>query len=218
MAFFNDLVRVIAAAEGMDEMTVAGIGQYAREAGYITKGGRGRSAARMTARDASALLIAVNGAGPAKDAAAAVAAFSDLSCTIDNLKGGPFAELAEMKFGEAFEHLVASHVPGADTVRPFDVALTSLIDGKPSDPKDLNRQVDVEIAFIRPNQKAVFSITTAGPPSLNDVLPNFNVQPGDKAFAFYDQDFAAPRIRSGRRDITVLRGRVLAAVGDVLAT
>src|SRR3954451_3299911 len=61
MAFFNDLVRVIAEVEGMDPMTVRGIGLSVREGGHISKGGRGLSAAKMTVRDSANMLIGVNG-------------------------------------------------------------------------------------------------------------------------------------------------------------
>lgn len=78
MATFNDLVRVIAEIEGMDPMTVRGIGIKVREAGMISKSGRGLSAARMTAEDAAALLIGVNATGMVKEAAEAVEGFHDL--------------------------------------------------------------------------------------------------------------------------------------------
>lgn len=110
MAFFSDLVRAVAQAEGMDEMTVTGIGQYVRDAGYITKGGRGRSAAKMTSRDAANLLIAVNGTSLAKDAPSAVEKFRALitearSVISPNSLFGEFG-IGPRDFGTALERLI----------------------------------------------------------------------------------------------------------------
>src|SRR4051812_27564455 len=79
MAFFNDLVKAVAEAEGMELMTVRGIGLNVRDGGYIAKSGRGLSAARMTVRDAANLLIGVNASAMAKDAASAVEPYRSLS-------------------------------------------------------------------------------------------------------------------------------------------
>lgn len=75
MAFFNDLVRVIAEVQGLDEMTVRGVGLNVRDAGHIRKGGRGLSAARMNAKDASCLLIGTCATNISKQAGSAVGEF-----------------------------------------------------------------------------------------------------------------------------------------------
>ena len=67
MALLSDLVRIVASVEGLEEVSVGIFARAAREAGYISQGGRGRSAAKMTVRDAANLLIAVNGCSLAKD-------------------------------------------------------------------------------------------------------------------------------------------------------
>ncbi|MGU3389031.1 hypothetical protein ACLBYG_31380 [Methylobacterium sp. D53M] len=75
MAFFNDLVRVIAEVQGLDEMTVRGIGLNVRDAGHIRKGGRGLSAAKMSPKDAASLLIGTCATNMSKQAGNAVGEF-----------------------------------------------------------------------------------------------------------------------------------------------
>jgi hypothetical protein len=60
MATLSQLVETVAEVEGMEPATVNLIARNVREAGLITTGGRGLSAARMTMADAVNLLIAVN--------------------------------------------------------------------------------------------------------------------------------------------------------------
>jgi hypothetical protein len=67
MALLSELVKIVAAVEGLDEVSVGIFARAAREAGYIAQGGRGRSAAKMSVRDAANLLIAVNGCALAKE-------------------------------------------------------------------------------------------------------------------------------------------------------
>lgn len=79
MALFRDLSRTIAEVEGLSEMTVTGVGQYLRDAGMISKHGRGRAAAQMTCEDAVNLLIGVNATALAKDAPEVVPRFLRLA-------------------------------------------------------------------------------------------------------------------------------------------
>ena len=69
MATLTELVETIAEAEGLDPTSVGLIARYIREAGLITTGGRGPSAARMDFSDAAHLLIGVNATKAAQDAA-----------------------------------------------------------------------------------------------------------------------------------------------------
>jgi hypothetical protein len=68
MATPGELVRMIAATTGEDEATVTQHDRNLVLAGLRTKGGRGRSAAKVTARDAARLLTSVLGAHRVKDA------------------------------------------------------------------------------------------------------------------------------------------------------
>jgi hypothetical protein len=67
MASPGELVKVIAAATGEDEATVVQYDRDLHSAGLRTKGGRGRSAAKVTARDAAHILTATIGSHRVKD-------------------------------------------------------------------------------------------------------------------------------------------------------
>lgn len=63
MALLSQLVGVLAEVTGDPEPGMVVLARSLREAGYITTGGRGRSAAHMTERDAAAMLLAVASGG-----------------------------------------------------------------------------------------------------------------------------------------------------------
>ena len=63
----------VASTLGVDETTTATTWRILREAGEVTKGGRGRSAAQVTERDAAKLIFAVCGSNTIKDAGEFVA-------------------------------------------------------------------------------------------------------------------------------------------------
>ncbi len=60
MASLSELADTLSRLEGLDPSSVALIARYLREAGLVTKRGRGLAAAQMTVADAANLLIAVN--------------------------------------------------------------------------------------------------------------------------------------------------------------
>ena len=75
MATLSELVEVIAKVEGVDHARVGWIGRSLREAGLVTKRGRGTSAAQMEWSDAANMLIAVNATRNTAEAARAASAF-----------------------------------------------------------------------------------------------------------------------------------------------
>lgn len=106
MALLSELVQVIAKREGLEEVSVGIFARHAREAGLISQGGRGRSAAKMSIRDAANLLIAVNGCALAKEVAERVPLIRDLpvrtrSRTLVSKLGRQTAT-----FGEDFEAII----------------------------------------------------------------------------------------------------------------
>lgn len=119
MATIGDLVRVIAQAEGIDEVSVDVYARRAREAGFITQGGRGRSAAKMTTRDAANLLIAVNASPTGREVHKIVPYFREL----DN--DGSILSTEFFEENRNYEGVVIS----ADTAPCFGDALELLIDG-----------------------------------------------------------------------------------------
>lgn len=64
MAIAGDLICAVSDLVGLTDQAVAWQYRLLREAGMVSKAGRGRSAARMTPGDAAALLIAVLGEMP----------------------------------------------------------------------------------------------------------------------------------------------------------
>lgn len=74
MATPGELVSRLAEVLAVSEVTLGSYYRNLREAGLVTKGGRGRSAAQMTAKDAAHLLMAVGGSRFEKEAAAKIVA------------------------------------------------------------------------------------------------------------------------------------------------
>lgn len=163
MAFFKDLAQVIARVEGMDEMTVIGIGQYLRDAGLIKKGGRGLSAARMTPSDAANLLIAVNATSVAKNAVEVVRQFSGLHAVQDGFEITPRAQRYS---GEEFEQ-IKSKIGEAKTFNEFLPQLISLFvpdtSGKSMFEAVFPNGITVtRLEFARPMPVALFRVEKFG--------------------------------------------------------
>jgi hypothetical protein len=78
VATSGQLVEAVSRATGFAEETVVVHMRNLREAGHIAIGGRGPSAAKMTARDAAKLLIAIGSSNYVKESAGALASFSRL--------------------------------------------------------------------------------------------------------------------------------------------
>lgn len=72
MATPGQLMEVVGECLGMSVASVVGYDRYLADAGLRTKGGRGKSAVQVTARDAAHLLVAILGGGQVKDAVATV--------------------------------------------------------------------------------------------------------------------------------------------------
>ena len=101
MATPGQLVSCLADLTGIPVGTITLYDRALSEAGYRTKSGRGRSAAQVTSRDASLLLITTLNGGPVKDCLSAVEKFSattiryalDASDTWSQRSFGRMAEL-----------------------------------------------------------------------------------------------------------------------------
>jgi len=78
MARLPALVDAVAALDSRGRGTVDHVARVAREAGYIRTTSRGRGAAEMSAVDAAALLLGLNGAELPKDAPGAIERFGKL--------------------------------------------------------------------------------------------------------------------------------------------
>jgi len=119
MARLSQLVTTLSDTLGVPEPTVRLYARHTQESGFITKKGRGKSAAQMSATDAANLLIAILGTITAKDAGTAIELYRNC-----RLLGTPPPEWADYEipaiqkltkghsFGEAIEALVASAIDG----------------------------------------------------------------------------------------------------------
>jgi hypothetical protein len=106
MATLTELVDTIAKVEGVDRSRVNLIARYIREAGLIETGGRGSSAANMSVADAANLLIGVNAATNASDAARVVRKYRAFEAYEARFEADPTPASTRGLFGEAIEGLV----------------------------------------------------------------------------------------------------------------
>jgi hypothetical protein len=104
MATLSELVDTIAAVEGIDPATVTLIARHVREAGLISTGGRGPSAAAMGLSDAANLLIGVNATTTAAESARTVSAYRELSAFRAKTDRRPAMKYGTL--GEAIEQLL----------------------------------------------------------------------------------------------------------------
>ncbi|WP_442753885.1 hypothetical protein ACNHKD_12885 [Methylocystis sp. JAN1] len=119
MATPGELVKVVAAATGEDEPTVAQIDRSLHLAGLRTKGGRGPAAAKVTPRDAAHLLTAMTASTRPRDAVEAVHRYQN-------------SAYHETDFGPEFPQLrwANTGVPEFEALRPghsFIDALEAII-------------------------------------------------------------------------------------------
>ena len=102
MALISDLVSAVAEVEGLPEATVALAARYAREAGLLSQGARGRNAPRATVADCANLLIAVNASGcVVKDAPHAIESYRRLRLHVAH--GGRSERLQSVQYQD-IEH------------------------------------------------------------------------------------------------------------------
>jgi hypothetical protein len=106
MALLSELVRVVAQVEGLEEVSVGIFARQAREAGLIKQGGRGRSAAKMSLRDAVNLLIAVNGCSLAKDVPRLVPEIRSMVLKYECENIAEKLDIRGLNFGEALEKFI----------------------------------------------------------------------------------------------------------------
>jgi hypothetical protein len=109
MATLTELGKVISEVEGIDPARVAWISRSLREAGLISKHGRGPSAAHMGWTDAANLLIGVNAARNAANAAKATLAYRRFRP--DELQFPEFSQgrrSRDFTLGQAIEQLLVA--------------------------------------------------------------------------------------------------------------
>ncbi|MCJ2019162.1 hypothetical protein MKK84_17210 [Methylobacterium sp. E-065] len=213
MAFFNDLVRTIAAVEGMDEMTVRGIGIRIRDGGYISKSGRGLSAAQMNNRDKANLLIGVNASDTAIEAGDSVGHYRNLRLAQvwpprPKFKGVIKDVFSSNRtFGSVMEDIVefcASPISDMDVLghhftNGFNFkheVLTEL-----DDASGFDEVITVALNFRKPEKTATIELKSADADQIY-----LNVQYG----------LPSKEATSDRRDVTTITQKTLRAVGQLV--
>jgi hypothetical protein len=115
-------VRIVAAALGLPEPTVVVHDRNLVMAGLRTKGGRGRSAAKVTARDAAHLLTAILASAQVKDSVHSVRRYSDTRPHVQTPSGSGFNRMgikelsdlpAKHSFVDALEALIKAAANGS---------------------------------------------------------------------------------------------------------
>jgi hypothetical protein len=127
MAMLSDLVRIIAEATGDPESTVTVVARSLREAGFIATGGRGRSAAKMTAHDAASLLLGIGSPGDTTKAAETLS-------KVGQMKLGPLAETAGHSTLQIAEHEDDLRLKAGQTLHD---CLSSLVDRLTHPPEEV---------------------------------------------------------------------------------
>lgn len=112
----TSMVTAISVAFGLPEATVSWYDRVLREAGLMTKGGRGRGGAKRTPNDLARLMIAILCTDSPAQAADAVRDF------------GGF-RLAEIRPDDALPNLTLEHLAGVPRPTSFEEAVTALMAG-----------------------------------------------------------------------------------------
>jgi len=207
MALFKDLVRSVAEAEGISEMTVTGVGQYLRDSGFISKHGRGRAAAQMSTTDAANLLIGVNASNFAKDAVEAVKVFRELYIRPSTIKyegAGILNEITagEIQFGRAIEIVIEAHKLDATGNQNWRSLLPDNLLG-------------FEIGFGRPSSSAYIRLSESVPPSPSNPFGWLSWET-NLIFAHFWNRKQLWSQGEGRKELTVIGDDTLSAVGKLL--
>jgi hypothetical protein len=216
MAVISDLVRAVAKAEGIDEDTVALFARRAREGGFISQKGRGRSAAQMSVSDAANLIIGVNGSVSAPDVGVEIARYRALRTTafgMRRVERSPLRTVTnDLSFGSAIEGLLALCHPAA--LPSLEISLDREV-GKQDRAKALAKNIQlprtrIEIEFRRPATRAQIKIVR--PAFYQNRLYESTIH--DVEFEAEGDDVAGLH---DRRDTVVITDVTLRTVAAVLA-
>ena len=162
MASPGELVRKLSELLGIAERTIVLHDRNLVIAGLRSKSGRGNSAARMTARDAAHLLVAVLGSSHVKDSAETVRRYRETrphksasggyhDSTIAALRNLP----PDHSFVDAVEALIAAAADGS--LEPATQVITAEIEGE-----KFGYEAIIEITVQTPGQLGDISIRGGG--------------------------------------------------------
>ena len=124
MASPGQLVQTMAAALGISVATVAQYDRQLSEKGLRSKGGRGRSAATVTAHDAANLLIAILAGPTVKEAARTCEMYGSLKANDKGSFANRFPQfglrsLAELPKGHSFQEALSTLIDAAASGEDF---------------------------------------------------------------------------------------------------
>ena len=221
MATLTDLVRTVAAVEGLDETSVGIYARAAREAGLISQSGRGRSAASMQARDAANLLIAVNACPLAKDVAVLVPIIRELPVDRSEFlnvlhRVAPTLHTLT-KFGQFIDEVIAISMPENETSM-LDKILQDTIsvdDRRKAARYNIKMEhVSFDMVFKRP--RPVVEIIVR--------VPRIQKSRNEKPWAYFWEreiliykDYRSKEVRGDRTDAASITNKTFSAVVETLA-
>jgi hypothetical protein len=150
MASIGQLVRSVSHVSGLEEGSVKLIARYIREAGFIGQQSTGAGAAQMSYADAASILIAVNAASLAKDAAETVRKYGRLPINYSSVFDETASDLARI-------YSAITHTEN------FVDALASLIEFCAEE-----NSVFIDVEFLQPKPQ-VFVRIRAGENDIDDL-------------------------------------------------
>jgi hypothetical protein len=157
----GELVRKFSELLGIAEPTIVLHDRNLVVAGLRSKSGRGNSAARMTARDAAHLLVAVLGSSQVKDSVETVRRYSETRFRKDVSDGYEHTIAAlrnlppDHSFVDAIEALVAGAADGS--LEPATYVITDEVEGE-----QFGYEAIIEITVVTPGQLGDISIRGEG--------------------------------------------------------
>jgi hypothetical protein len=159
----GELVRKFSELLGIAERTIVLHDRNLVVAGLRSKSGRGNSAARMTARDAAHLLVAVLGSSHVKDSAETVRRYKETRFHKGSSSGGydgsTIAGLRNLppdhSFVDAIEALIAAAADGS--LEPAMYVITAEVEGE-----KFGSEAIIEITVQTPGQLGDISIRGGG--------------------------------------------------------
>ena len=228
MASPGELIDIISAVTGIPRPRVFSGHRYLREAHLVTQGGRGPSAAKMSARDAAHILIAACSSAEIKDSASAIERPGGLVSAAGQWRPSVLSipELLELpanhSFADALEALIASASSGT-----LQRAFMEMEQGQVDLIHDPSPATNIEVTIYGPTprgaillEKLVTDEQGAGHRNQENsdrhFYGNLRAEPGSGDLAWYD--ISTPReLDSDLQTSATFSHRTIAAIGKLLA-
>lgn len=230
MATPGELVKAVADVLGIPEATVVVHDRNLVTAGLRTKGGRGRSAAVMTAHDAATLIIAIVGSSAVKDTVAAWNDYSTLpakTCEARSKDGRRYDQsprwllpgllldgIRNLGEGHTFLEALTEIIRAA-----ADGSLKSAIDAISPDMKGsytIPKRFRIEVTLFGPYPQASIRIS-ATPPGIFETI-NYTAMPTNAHEIEEMQGELQTKYTGDLNQVRYFSQRTIFAIGTVIAT